>query len=193
MYNFIEGKVDKIAPDHAIINAAGVGYHIHISLATFDAVKKTNPLRLLVHHVVREDYEALYGFATPAERDLFRHLISVSGIGANTARLILSSLQANDLVMAIINGNVALISSIKGIGPKTAQRMVLELRDKVGKGTGKSSGMSLSGGAPDEAIQALIALGFNKIKAEKAVQKAMAQNPESNLVEDIIKYSLKLL
>ena len=193
MYDFIEGQVVKITPDSAIINAGGVGYHIHISLATFDTVKKTNPLRLLVHHVLREDYEALYGFASPAERDLFRQLISVSGIGANTARLILSSLQANDLVMAIINGNVALISSIKGIGPKTAQRMVLELRDKVGKGSGKSSGMSNISGPSNEALKALIALGFNKMKAEKAIQQAMAQNPDTSLVEDIIKYSLKLL
>lgn len=192
MYDFIEGPVDRIAPDSAIINANGVGYHIHISLATYDSVKKTNPLRLLVHQIVREDYQSLYGFATPAERDLFRHLISVSGIGANTARLILSSLNSNDLIMAIMNANVPLISSIKGIGPKTAQRMVLELKDKVGKNMGSASN-PIVGSMNDEALQALIALGFSKQKAEKALQKALAQNPELNLVEDIVKNSLKLL
>lgn len=192
MYDFIEGPVDRIAPDSAIINANGVGYHIHISLATYDSVKKTNPLRLLVHQIVREDHQSLYGFATPAERDLFRHLISVSGIGANTARLILSSLNSNDLIMAIMNANVPLISSIKGIGPKTAQRMVLELKDKVGKNMGSASN-PIVGSMNDEALKALIALGFNKQKAEKALQKALAQNPDLNLVEDIVKNSLKLL
>lgn len=193
MYDFIEGKVDKITPDSAIINANGVGYFINISLATFDDVKKTNPLRLMVHQIVREDFQALYGFSTPAERDLFRQLISVSGIGANTARLILSSLKSNDLIMAIMNANVPLISSIKGIGPKTAQRMVLELKDKVGKGIKGSGITTMLSSSNEEALQALIALGFNKVKAEKAIQKALAQNPDLDLVEDIIKNSLKLL
>ena len=195
MYDFIEGKVDKLKPDSIVINANGVGYLIHISLATYDTVKKTNPLRLFVHQIVREDHHALYGFAEETERSLFKQLISVSGIGANTGRLILSSLKTNDLVMAIINGNVALISSIKGIGPKTAQRMVLELKDKVGKVSGSSGNSIVIGeqSANQEAVQALIALGFNRIKAEKAVQKAITQNQEDESVESIIKNSLKLL
>jgi len=195
MYDFIEGKVDRLKPDSAIINANGVGYLIHISLATYDKVKKANPLRLFVHQIVREDHHALYGFAEEEERQLFKQLISVSGIGANTARLILSSLKTNDLVMAILNANVPLISSIKGIGPKTAQRMVLELKDKVGKLGGSSSSGSLGAisGPNHEALQALIALGFNRQKAEKAIQKALTSSPEDSNVESIIKNSLKLL
>lgn len=196
MYDFITGEVDKIKPDSVVINAGGVGYRIHISLGTYDSVKKTNPLKLFVHQIVREDHHALYGFATEDERTLFTQLISVSGIGANTGRLILSSLKTNDLVMAIINGNVPLISSIKGIGPKTAQRMVLELRDKLGKPKTGADGLldSHIGGPAQEALQALIALGFNKQKAEKGIQKAMSsQDNENDTVESIIKNSLKLL
>lgn len=195
MYDFIEGPVDRIKPDSVVINVQGVGYRIHISLATFDKVKKSNPLRVYVHQIVREDYHALYGFADEGERQLFIQLISVSGIGANTARLILSSLKTNDLVMAILNNNVPLISSIKGIGPKTAQRMVLELKDKVGKLGGAAAGASVGiGDEPNnEALHALIALGFNRQKAERAIQKSMASNPDDSSVESIIKNSLKLL
>jgi Holliday junction DNA helicase RuvA len=196
MYDFIEGKVDKIKPDNVVINANGVGYHINISLATYDSIKKQNPLRLYVHQIVREDHHALYGFADTDERTLFTQLISVSGIGANTGRLILSSLRTNDLVMAILNGNVPLISSIKGIGPKTAQRMVLELKDKLGKPKTGGDAMfdSIFAGPSQEALQALIALGFNKQKAEKAIQKAMSsKDNENDTVELIIKNSLKLL
>lgn len=195
MYDFIEGPVDRIKPDYVVINAQGVGFKIHISLATFDKVKKSNPLRVYVHQIVREDHHALYGFADEEERQLFIQLISVSGIGANTARLILSSLKTNDLVMAILNSNVPLISSIKGIGPKTAQRMVLELKDKVGKMGGSNTG-TISGdveGPNNEALQALIALGFNRPKAERAIQKSIAANPADSSVESIIKNSLKLL
>lgn len=196
MYDFIEGKVEKIKPAYVVINAGGLGYMINISLATYDLVKKTNPLRLWIHQIIKEDSHSLYGFATEDERQLFGQLISVSGIGANTARLILSSLKANDLMTAIINGNTPLISSIKGIGPKTAQRMILELRDKVGKinmtdGFGDVSG---AGSVVSECLQALIALGFNKPTAEKAIQKCMSNDSMDNsTVELLIKNTLKLL
>ncbi len=196
MYDFIEGQVDRMKPAYTVINNNGIGYHINISLATYDQVKTRNPLRLYIHPIIREDQHALYGFATEDERAIFAQLISVSGIGANTARLILSSLKTNDLVMAIINGNVPLISSIKGIGPKTAQRMVLELKDKIGKVTSGEGGFDESGmgSHSSEALQALVALGFNKSKAEKAIQKAMGSNDfDNSSVELIIKNSLKLL
>ncbi len=196
MYEFIEGKVEKMKPAFAIINANGVGYHIHITLGTFDTVKNVNPLRLYVHQIVKEDSHSLYGFATEDERATFIQLISVSGIGANTARLILSSLKTNDLVTAILSGNAPLISSIKGIGPKTAQRMILELKDKVGKINMTDFGGTQVGvgNIASEALQALTALGFNKAVAEKVIQKCMATGSMDNsTVELLIKNSLKLL
>ncbi len=196
MYEFIEGKVEKVKPAFIIINANGVGYYIHISLATFDLIKTKNPVRIFTHQIIKEDSHSLFGFATEDERQTFIQLISVSGIGANTARLILSSLKTTDLVTAILNGNAPLISSIKGIGPKTAQRMILELKDKVGKINMTDFGGSQlgAGNNASEALQALISLGFNKQVAEKAIQKSISiVSNDNSTIEQLIKNSLKLL
>lgn len=196
MYEYLSGKFAGLAPTHVIIDVHGIGYFVHISLHTYAQIKDKADGRLFVSFQVREDAQTLYGFASEEERRLFEHLISVSGIGPNTGRMILSSLSPDEVNDAIISGNVSLLKSIKGIGPKTAQRMILELQDKLKK-PGAISEMGLTGNvgvnlALDEAAAALVLLGFGKAQVEKCLGNIAKNTPELS-VEGLIKEALKRL
>jgi Holliday junction DNA helicase RuvA len=192
MYAYIEGKLSFKCPAYVVIDAGGVGYHINISLFTYSNLPATERCKLYTWLHVKEDAHTLYGFADESERRLFLHLISVSGIGPNTGRMILSSITPTEIQTAIVKGDVPLIQRIKGIGPKSAQRMILELQDKLKK-EGPDSLISLPkhNTAEDEALSALVMLGFNKSLAEKAI--AQATKSEAVSVEQLIKFALKIL
>ncbi|WDF68209.1 Holliday junction branch migration protein RuvA [Sphingobacterium oryzagri] len=194
MYDYFSGKLVFKAPTHVILDVSGIGYHIHISLTTFSQIKDQENCKLYVSFQVREDAQTLYGFATEAERQLFNHLISVSGIGPNTGRMMLSSITPEEIQTAIINGQVQVIQKIKGIGPKSAQRVILELQDKLKK-QGPDALIPLPVAklsVPEEALTALVMLGFGKPQAEKVLNSLVAQDP-SQTVEDLIKGALKRL
>jgi len=194
MIEVVEGTVVELTPTHAVVNVNGMGYFIHISLNAFEKLQGKKQLRLLTYLSVKEDSHTLYGFYDALERSIFIHLISVSGIGTSTARMILSSLNHNDLIGAIINGNVPLLKSIKGIGPKAAQRMILELKDKMTKLGGDLSPLSNTNHNHfNEALEALQALGFGRLAAEKAVLKTSKELGDDATTENLIKNSLKIL
>lgn len=197
MFAFIEGKVDTLTPTHVVLNVGGVGYAIFISLNTYSEINNREHLRLFTHLHIREDAHLLYGFATENERNVFLQLIAVSGVGANTARMMLSSQTADEIKQAIINGDVVTIQRIKGIGPKTAQRVILELRDQMIKLSGTEPNQNILSNThnkiQNETLYALQALGFNKAEAEKAISKTMKENPQLNTVESLIKSTLKNL
>ncbi|WON95649.1 Holliday junction branch migration protein RuvA [Sphingobacterium sp. Lzh-3] len=193
MYEYFNGKLAYKAPTHVVIDVSGIGYYVHISLYTFSQIKDQENCKLFISLQVREDSHTLYGFATEGEKKLFENLISVSGIGPNTGRMILSSNTPDEIQSAIVNGQVALIQKIKGIGPKTAQRLILELQDKLKKqGFEALAAPIQSQSVPEEALSALVMLGFNKAAAEKVLNTIL--KTESNLsVEDMIKLALKRL
>ncbi len=198
MFAYLKGKITYKTPTHVYLECNGVAYFVNISLTTFSQIEKEENVKLYVHLVVREDAHILYGFFYEEEKNMFLHLISVSGVGPNTARLVLSSMSTHEFQKAIIQEDVRLIQSIKGIGPKSAQRLILELKDKLKKGS-MPEGMDtlLIHGSysliTDEAMAALSMLGFQKIQAEKAVQKAIKDNHQIQTVEELIKLSLKNL
>ncbi|MCF8228267.1 MAG: Holliday junction branch migration protein RuvA [Bacteroidales bacterium] len=194
MFAYIKGRLTEKSPTHVVIDAGGVGYHINISLNTYSKLGSDENIRIFTHLIVREDAQILYGFADEQERELFRHLISVSGVGANTARLILSSLTGQELTDAIITGNISVLQSVKGIGGKTAQRIVIDLKDKLGKAVAGSEKLeSTHNTKKEEALSGLIILGFNKNVAGKAIDKVLKEYGASISVEEIIKKALKLL
>ena len=194
MYEYISGSVAEVAPAYAVIDAGGVGYYLHISLETFSAIEHVENARLYVHYVVREDAQILYGFATRVERELFRHLISVSGVGGNTARMILSTYSPRELQGIITSGNAVLLKNVKGLGLKTAQKIIVELSGKLtGLVEGEAAAISsASGESIDEALAALIMLGFAKAAAEKALRDIVRENPAAS-VEDLVRMALKCL
>jgi Holliday junction DNA helicase RuvA len=194
MIEFLEGQVEEISPTHLVIQVNGIGYFVHISLNAYEHLSGKKQLRILTHQSIKEDSHTLYGFYNHTERSIFRHLISVSGIGPSTARMILSSLNQNDIIGAILNGNVPLLKSIKGIGPKAAQRMILELKDKIGKlGGDITTTANNSNTAINEALEALQALGFARTAAEKALLRTSKDLGGDATTESLIKNSLKLL
>ena len=195
MIDYIKGQVTEINPTEAIVDTSGIGYRILISLQTYEGLNGRNDVKIYIHHYIREDEELYYGFASKDERELFRLLISVSGIGASTARMMLSSLTSDEIRNAIIAEDINKIKSIKGIGLKSAQRLILELKDKVIKGGGSESSVlfsSTSNAATEEAVTALVMLGFTKANVTKAVNAVLKEKPEASL-EEIIKLSLKRL
>lgn len=193
MYDYIKGKLAYKGPTHVVLDAGGVGYYIIISLNTFERIKSQEDCKLFISFQVREDSHTLYGFFEEGERRLFEHLISVSGIGPSTARMILSSITPSEIQTAIIQADIKLIQRIKGIGPKTAQRMVLELQDKLKKeGPDTLIHMPKNQTVFDEALSALVMLGFTKNKVEKLLQSIYAEN-SSITVEQLIKDALKKL
>lgn len=199
MYTFIEGQLIEKRPAYAVINCNGIGYLLHISLHTYGLlpeVSEKNPAgcRLLTHLVVREDALILFGFANEDERVLFRELITVSGIGAGTARLIFSSLTPAEIRAAIVKGDTSLIQSVKGIGSKTALRIIVDLKDKLEK-TGIAGEILKTqyNTKKDEALSGLIMLGFNKILAEKTIDKIIRNEGSGLSVEELIKNALKTL
>ncbi|HMV14399.1 MAG: Holliday junction branch migration protein RuvA [Chitinophagales bacterium] len=198
MFAYISGKITYKTPTHIYLDCNGIAYYINISLNTYAAIEKQESVKLYTHLVVREDAHVLYGFYTEEEKNLFLHLISVSGVGPNTARLVLSSMSTQEFQKAIIQADVRLIQSIKGIGPKSAQRLILELKDKLKKdataeGMDNIAASSSNTLIKEEALAALNMLGFQKAQAEKAVQKSMQENTQIQSVEELIKLSLKNL
>lgn len=194
MYSFISGTVVEKNPAYVVVDNQGIGYLINITLNTFTAIGEQEKVKLYVHLAIREDAHVLYGFCTERERSLFLQLITVSGVGCNTARLILSSMTVDEAVEAIATSNIRMIQSVKGIGAKTAQRIIVDLHDKVGKVEAAADEKSPAGynTMKEEALSALMVLGFNKLSVEKALDKLLKQmaNPS---VEDLIKEALRLL
>jgi len=192
MYDFIEGQLVELTPISATVQAGGFGYLIHISLNTYTVLQaKDKPCKLYLHHVVREDAQQFYGFSDRQERSLFRLLISVSGVGAGTARMILSSLTGAELQKAIAEANANMLKNVKGIGLKTAQRIIVDLKDKIGQAaTGDPQFLVSSSSLKEEALSALVNLGFTKSSVEKALDKIVAAKPSAT-VEEIIKEALK--
>jgi len=193
MYEYIEGEFIEKSPAHIVVNAGHLAFYIHISLFTYSQVSNLSSGKIYLHFVVREDAQILYGFSGREEREIFRMLISVSGVGANTARLILSSLTPDEITQAILAGNVSLLQSIKGIGAKSAQRIIIDLKDRVGKGAGIDElFFSKDNTSRDEALSALVALGFPKKTVEKAVTRILSEQPELS-VEELVKAALKYM
>lgn len=194
MYAYIDGKLAFKGPTYVVVEAGGVGYHINISLNTYGLLNDSERCKIFTWLHVKEDAHTLYGFADEGERRLFLHLISVSGIGPNTGRMMLSSITPNEIQQAIIQGDIPLIQRIKGIGAKTAQRLVLELQDKLKKeGTGSLILAPVHNTAKDEALSALVMLGFAKQGAEKALDNILKQTADKPSVEQLIKLALKNL
>ena len=193
MYAFIAGKIAEITPAYAIIDNHGVGYFINITLNTFSAIGEQQEVKLYTHLQVLEDAHNLFGFYTAKERDMFEMLISVSGVGCNTARLILSSLTVNELSTAIANEDIRTIQAVKGIGSKTAQRLVVDLKNKVRKTEYAEEIVGVvSNTVKNEALSALVTLGFSKNTASKTLNKLLKQSPDAS-VEVLIREALKLL
>ena len=193
MYEFIEGDFVEKSPAHLVVKAGALAYYLHISVFTYSQIGSGNAGRIYLHYVVREDAQVFYGFAGREEREIFRSLISVSGVGANTARLILSSLSPDEVSQAILGGNVAVLQGIKGIGAKSAQRIIVDLRDKIGKAAGIDElFLSQDNTNREEALSALVALGFPKKTVEKVLTKIMAEQPELS-VEEVVKSALKFM
>jgi Holliday junction DNA helicase RuvA len=194
MYDYIGGKLVFKSPSHVVIDAGGIGYHINISLNTYSRLGTDEHCRLYIWQHVKEDALTLYGFADDGERRLFMHLISISGIGPNTGRMMLSSITPAEIQAAIVSGNVSLIQRIKGIGPKSAQRIILELQDKLRKeGPDTLTVVPINKTAKDEALTALVMLGFAKNAAEKVLEQQLNNNSGDLTVEQLIKFALKTL
>jgi Holliday junction DNA helicase RuvA len=193
MYEFIEGNIIEKTPTYIILETGNVGYFIHISLHTFTQLGDRQQSRLYIHQIVREDALILYGFFEKTERDVFRQLISVSGIGANTARLILSSLSPSDIEQAINEGNVAVLNSVKGIGAKTAQRIIVDLKGKITAVSAlEEIFSSQSNTIKEEALSALVNLGFTRGSVEKTINQILKEQQDPGL-EDLIKEALARL
>lgn len=193
MYEYFSGTFSEKTPTYVVIDNQGIGYLINISLNTYEKIKNLDSGKLYVHFVVREDAQLLYGFADVAERLLFQALLSVSGVGANTARLVLSSLTTSEAFTAITSGDAARLQSVKGIGGKTAQRIVVDLKDKLAKeGVVPENLTFIHNTIPQEALSGLLILGFNKGVATKAIEKVMKQTSVDS-VEVLIKEALKIL
>ncbi|MCH5245470.1 MAG: Holliday junction branch migration protein RuvA [Muribaculaceae bacterium] len=193
MLNHIRGSIYSLAPASVVIEANGIGYEINISLETFSALEGRKEAVLLVHEIIREDTHDLYGFAEESERRLFRMLIGVSGVGANTARMILSSFKVAELEQIIASGQHAALKSVKGIGSKTAERVIVDLRDKIKPGEVtlllKSA---LNNEAFDEALSALMMLGFARPQSQKVLKKIFEGDPNIK-VEAAIKKALSMM
>lgn len=201
MIEYINGQLTELTPTTAIIEAAGVGYEINIALPTYSALLDKKEAKLYTEEIIREDTHQLFGFTDKGEREIFRRLTSVSGIGANTARMILSAYTAAELRQIIATGNARALGQVKGLGPKTAQRIIVDLKDKIlsveiGDGAPKA-GQDVLFPAPnnpvkDEAVSALTMLGFSAAPSSKAVDKILKENPGAG-VEQVIKQALKML
>lgn len=192
MFEFFEGKFVEITPSYIVVNCGGVGYKIEISLNSYSILKDKSEGKVLVHHIVREDAQLLFGFENEKERKLFRHLISVNGVGANTARMILSSLSCDDLIEAVVTENVNVIKAVKGIGLKTAQRIIIDLKDNLNKIEIVKTESVIGNKNREEALLALQTLGFNKAIIEKTLDKILKTNASLG-VEELIRQALKVL
>ena len=195
MIDYIKGKIIELTTTYTVVECCGIGYMIQISLQTFSAMENKSDITIYIHHYLREDDEQFYGFASKDERELFRLLIGVSGIGVATAQMMLSSMSSDEIRNAIISEDINRIKSIKGIGLKTAQRLILELKDKIVKGGGADSPVifqSANSAIVEEATTALVLLGFTKANVNKAVSAVLKETPDAT-IEQIIKLALKKL
>ena len=198
MYEYIKGEVAALSPAHAVIETpGGVGYHLSISVQTFSAIGAQKSVKLYTHFVVREDVQQLFGFYEAVERELFRLLIGVSGVGGNTARMILSTFKPGELQSIIATGKAEILKSVKGLGIKTAQKIIVELKDKVvGVGTPDALPAAVGSGAAspvfDEALTALTLLGFSRSASEKVLRQILGEEP-AIAVEELIRAALKRL
>ncbi|MDY6206718.1 MAG: Holliday junction branch migration protein RuvA [Prevotella sp.] len=202
MIEYIKGELAELTPAMAVVEARGVGYALNISLNTYTAIQGNKEVKLLVHEAIvtggRDDAYTLYGFATAQERELYRQLISVSGVGANTARMILSSMTPAELCETIANGDERLLKGVKGIGLKTAQRIIVDLRDKIAvsgiaqdaAGSSTPTAVHVDNGVKTEAVGALTMLGFAPAPSSKVVTEILKQQPDLH-VEQVVKLALK--
>jgi Holliday junction DNA helicase RuvA len=193
MIDYIKGEITQITPTFLTMETGGIGYLINISITTFSKLEAKREFKILIHEIIREDSHQLFGFADYEERDIFRLLISVTGVGANTARMMLSSLNPAEIEKAILGSDANLLKSIKGIGLKTAQRIIIDLKDKLGKHAGSDEIFAFADNTKrEEALSALVMLGFAKNAVSKVLDKIVRE--EKNLtVEDMIKRALKNL
>ncbi len=195
MYEYIKGELAEVAPTFAVVEAAGIAYHIQISLQTFSQIENDSNTKLYLHYIVREDAQLLYGFSTKIERELFRLLLSVSGVGGNTARMILSTYSPSELKSIIATENAVLLKNVKGLGLKTAQKIIVEISGKMATladGGVDATNIAEQNSAAQEAIEALIMLGFVKNASQKVVKSIISTAPNSS-VEEIIRLALKQL
>lgn len=193
MYDYLKGRLVEKNPTFVVIDVAGVGYKVSISLTTFSAIKDQESVQLFTHLIVREDAHLLFGFADRNERTMFENLLTVSGVGANTARLILSSLSTEEVYTAIARDDAKLLQSVKGVGGKTAQRIILDLKDKLPKtGITVEKVNQHHNTIREEALSGLLILGFNKLSAEKVIDKILNKGLVVN-VEGLIREALKAL
>lgn len=193
MFEYIKGIIVDLTPTSVVVENNGIGYFLNISLNTYSKLSGHKEVQLHLHQVVREDAHILFGFIDANERGIFRHLISVSGVGANTARMMLSSLTPSEIQSAIISSNVNTLQGVKGIGAKSAQRIIIELKDKLGKDTDISDfSLPQNNTTKEEALSALVMLGFAKNSVTKVIDKIFTANLDAS-VEDLIKLALKQL
>jgi Holliday junction DNA helicase RuvA len=193
MIDYIKGDITLITPTFVTIETGGIGYMVNISLTTFSKLETQKEFKILVHEVIREDSHQLFGFADNEERDIFRLLISVTGVGANTARMMLSSLNPGEIEKAILGSDSNLLKSVKGIGLKTAQRIIIDLKDKLGKHAGSDEIFTFADNTKrEEALSALVMLGFAKSAVSKVLDKIVREEKTLS-VEDMIKRALKNL
>lgn len=198
MYEYIIGTLTEAAPAYAVVETGGIGYFINISLQTYSEIEGRTEVKLFLHHIVREDAQILYGFATKIERDLFRMLIGVSGVGGNTARMIQSTYSPSELQNIIATGNATLLKNVKGLGIKTAQKIIVDLSGKVLdlSDTAAATAAVVAGSATneafDEALSALVMLGFQKGASDKVLRKLLKDNPSAT-VEELVRLALKQL
>ena len=193
MITYLNGKLVEKNPANVVIECNGIGYYVHISLQTYSKIGSQESIKIYTYLAIKEDSHTLYGFADTQERELFKQLISVSGVGTNTARMMLSSMTSSELVSSIASNNVTSLTSIKGIGGKTAQRIILDLKDKILKTSDTLDNKSglMNNTIKNEALSALVVLGFDKKMAESALTKILLKEPYITNVEELIKKSLK--
>ena len=194
MYAYLQGKFTYKSPAQVYIDVNGVGYEVNISLNTYSHIQNLDQGKLFTHLQVREDAHVLFGFFDKQEKDMFLLLTGVSGVGATTARMMLSSLKPEEVSRAILQGNIKLLESVKGIGKKTAERLVLELKDKMGKQSLDANlSVQLGNSLEQDALNALTALGITRSQAENAIQKIILAEPSVPELEDLIKKALKAI
>ena len=191
MITHIQGKLIEKTPTYVIVDCSGIGYKLNISLQTFSAIEEKEECRFFTHLSIKEDSHTLFGFADKDERYLFRQLISVSGVGPSTAQVILSTYDAQEIIQYISTADVAAIQNVKGIGAKTAQRIIIDLKDKVSKGNTTSEILFNSDNTlKEESLSALVALGFTKKSAEQKIDRTLKSNVGINNVEELVKAAL---
>ena len=196
MIDYLKGEIAELTPASVVVECSSIGYFAHISLNTYSALNGLKSAKLYIHESIREDAHVLFGFSDKHERDIFLHLVSVSGVGPSTARMMLSSLNSKEIESVIATENVSVLQSVKGIGAKTAQRIIVDLKDKIKFSddavSAKTLSASVSSATGNEAVSALVMLGFPQANSQKVVSKIVKENPSAK-VEAIIKEALKRL